>query len=217
MKKIAIVLAGCGNKDGTEITEAVSLIVSLSQKNAQMTFFAPNLEISPKNFLTNEPLSEKRNLMLESARISRSQIKDIKELKASDFDALVFPGGYGAALHLCNWAEAGSKCKVHPEVERVIKDFHKASSPIAAICIAPVLLAKVLGSEGLAITLGADSETAAEARKTGAIVEECPVTDYISDRNHKIITTPAYMYDDANPAQVFEGIQGLANELLEMC
>lgn len=181
-----------------------------------MTFFAPNSEVEAKNFLTNQPLSDKRNMMLEAARITRSQIKDILELKATDFDGLAFPGGYGAALHLCNWASKGSACEVHPEVSRVIRDFYKSSLPIAAICIAPVLVAKVLGSEGITVTLGNDPETMQEVRKTGAHVEECPVEDYISDRNHKIITTPAYMYDKATPAQVFTGIQGLAHELLEM-
>lgn len=216
MKHIAIVLSGCGNKDGTEITEAVSLIVALSQKGAKMSFFAPDAEVEAKNFLTNQPLPEKRNMMLEAARITRSQIKDIKELKANDFDGLAFPGGFGAALHLCNWASKGSQCEVHPDVSRVIKDFHKASLPIAAICIAPVLVAKVLGSEGVTVTLGNDPEALQEVRKTGAHAEECPVEDYISDRNNKVITTPAYMYDHATPAQVFAGIQGLVGELLEM-
>lgn len=216
MKNIAIVLSGCGNKDGTEITEAVSLIIGLSQKGAKMSFFAPNAEVEAKNFLTNQALPEKRNMMLEAARITRSQIKDIKDLQAKDFDALAFPGGYGAALHLCNWAAKGSQCEVHPEITRIIKDFHKASLPIAAICIAPVLVAKVLGSQGVTVTLGNDPETMQEVRKTGAHVEECPVEDYISDRNNKVITTPAYMYDKATPAQVFAGIQGLAHELLEM-
>ncbi len=200
MKRVAIVLSGCGNKDGTEVTEAVSLIVGLSQKGAELSFFAPNIG----------------NILAESARISRSQVQDLKELKAKDFDALAFPGGSGAALHLSNWASKGAKCEVHPEVARVIKEFHKASLPIGAICIAPVLIAKVLGSEGVAVTVGDDTETMQEVVKTGAEVEICPVEDYISDRNNKIITTPAFMYDNATPAQVFAGIQGLAHELLEM-
>lgn len=214
-KKIAVVLSGSGNKDGTEITEAVSLIVNLSQAGADITYFAPNTEFTPKNFVTNQPLTEKRNIMLESARISRGQIKDLSELKANDFDGLAFPGGFGAALHLSNWAQAGAKCNVHPQVERAILDFYEQSKPIAAICIAPTLLAKVLGPKKVTLTLGDESETSKEAEKTGAIHEACPVTDYITDREHKIITTPAYMCD-AKPHEVFQGISGLVKEFIEM-
>lgn len=215
-KKIAIVLSGCGNKDGTEITEAVSLMIALSSAGAEMKFYAPNQEFTPKNFLSNESLKEKRNIMLESARISRSEIQDLKLLKADQFDGLAFPGGYGAALQLSNWAEAGAKCQVHPDVEKAIRAFHLQSKPIAAICIAPTLVAKVLGPEGVSLTIGNDPETSKEIEKTGAQHESCPVTDYITDREHKVITTPAYMYGAAKPHEVFQGISGLVKEFIEM-
>jgi len=214
-KKIAVILSGCGNKDGSEITEAVSLIISLSTAGAEITYFAPNQEFTPKNFLTNEPLNEKRNLMVEAARISRSQMRDLKELHAQDFDGLAFPGGYGAALHLSNWAEAGAKCQVHPQVEKAILDFYRQSKPIAAICIAPTLIAKVLGHYQVTVTIGTDPETSKEIAKTGAHHEHCPVTDYITDREHKVITTPAYMHE-AKPHEVFQGISGLVKEFIEM-
>jgi enhancing lycopene biosynthesis protein 2 len=215
-KKIAIVLSGCGNKDGAEITEAVSLMIALSAAGAEMKFFAPNQEFTPKNFLSNEPIKEKRNIMVEASRISRSEIQDVKDLKADAFDGLAFPGGYGAALHLCNWAEAGARCQVLPAIEKAIRDFYKQSKPIAAICIAPTLVAKVLGSEGVSLTIGNDEETAAEIAKTGAHHETCPVTDYITDREHKVISTPAYMYGDAKPHEIFQGISGLVKEFIEM-
>ena len=161
MKKIAVILSGCGNKDGTEITEAVSLIVALSSARAQVRYFAPNLEITPKNFLTNEPMAQKRNILNESARITRGQIEDLSKLSPEEFDGLAFPGGFGAALHLCTWGEAGAKCKVLPEVQKAIETFYAQSKPIAAICIAPVLIAKVLGSKGVSVTIGNDKETAA--------------------------------------------------------
>lgn len=215
-RKIAVILSGCGNKDGSEITEAVSLIVELSKLGAEMTFFAPDLIFTPVNFITGQKHSEKRNIMEESARITRSQIEDIKKLKADDFDALAFPGGFGAALHLCNWAEKGSKCEVLPAVATAVRDFHKQSKPIGAICIAPTILARVLGDEGVEITIGNDKETAVEIEKTGAQHVECPVDDYVTDRKCKVITTPAYMYGEAKPHQVFKGISGLAKELVEM-
>jgi enhancing lycopene biosynthesis protein 2 len=214
-KKIAIILSGCGNKDGAEITEAVSLIVNLSAAGAEMKFFAPNQEFTPKDFLSNKPLSEKRNVMVEAARISRSEMQDLKDLNADHFDGLALPGGFGAALQLSNWAEAGSKCKVHPLVEKAILDFYKQSKPIAAICIAPTLVAKVLGSYNVSVTVGNDKETAAEVEKTGAQHIDCPVTDYITDREHKVITTPAYMHE-AKPHEVFQGISGLVKEFIEM-
>ncbi|MEZ0393065.1 MAG: isoprenoid biosynthesis glyoxalase ElbB [Pseudobdellovibrionaceae bacterium] len=214
-KKIAVVLSGCGNKDGTEITEAVSLIVGLSSWGAEITYFAPNIEFTPRNFLTGEALSEKRNLMVEAARISRSEMQDLQDLNADHFDGLAFPGGFGAALHLSNWAEAGANCKVHPQVEKVILDFYKQSKPIAAICIAPTLLAKVLGPQQVTITLGTNPEIAKEVEKMGAQHEACPVTDYITDRHHKVVTSPAYM-QKAKPHEVFQGISGLVKEFIEM-
>ncbi len=214
-KKIAVILSGCGNKDGSEITEAVSLIVNLSASGADIHYFAPNQEFTARNFLTGEPHSEKRNMMVESARISRSQIRDLNELNADEFDGLAFPGGMGAATHLSNWASAGAKCHVQPQVEKVIRDFYKQSKPIAAICIAPTLVAKVLGAEKVTVTIGNDPETTKEIEKTGAIHETCPVTDYITDRQHKVITTPAYMCE-AKPHEVFKGISGLVKEFIEM-
>lgn len=214
-KKIAVILSGCGNKDGAEITEAVSLIVNLSSAGAEMKFFAPNQDFTAQNFLTGEHLSQKRNVMVEAARITRSQMKDLKDLKSEEFDGLALPGGFGAALHLSNWAEAGANCKVHPLVEKTILDFYKQSKPIAAICIAPTLVAKVLGDRKISLTIGNDPETAKQIERTGAQHVECPVTDFITDREHKIITTPAFMYP-AKFHEVFQGISGLVKEFIEM-
>ncbi len=215
-KKIAVVLSGCGNKDGAEITEAVSLMIALSAQNAEMTFFAPNKEFTPTNFLTNQPMSEKRNIMVEASRITRSQMKDLKELKPENFDGLAFPGGHGAAIHLCDWSEKKVQCSIHPLVEKAVLDFFQASKPIAAICIAPVIIAKILGHRHVEITLGNDPGIMKEAGKTGAHLVECPANDYITDRSHKVISTPAYMDDNAKAHEVFQGISGLVKEFIEM-
>ncbi len=215
MKTIAVILSGCGNKDGTEITEAVSLIIALSQAGARVRFFAPNLEMTPQNFLTDMALSETRNILVESARISRSQIEDLEELEAKEFDGLALPGGMGAALYLCNWSKLRAQCQVLPSVQKAVEAFYTQSKPIAAICIAPVILAKVLGSKGISLTMGTDKEMALEIQKTGAHHESCPVTDFITDREHKIITTPAYMME-AKAHEVFQGISGLVKEFIEM-
>lgn len=216
MKKIALLFSGCGHKDGAEITEVVSLLVGLKKNKAHVDAFSLDLEVPVTNHLTKETDYQiKRNMLVEAARITRGHIQSLNNLEVSRYDALAIAGGFGAALHFSNWAQKGSQCEVHPQVQRVIEEFYKQEKPMAAVCIAPVLLAKVLGSRGVTVTIGNDKEAAAEILKTGAFVQECPVNDYITDRDHRIITTPAFMYD-ATYDQVFEGIQGLAKELVEM-
>jgi enhancing lycopene biosynthesis protein 2 len=216
MKKIAVVLSGCGFKDGSEITEAISTLIALSELGAQTSCFAPDMDFAVISHHGSSTSSEKRNVLTESARISRGEIHDLRELRETDFDAMVFPGGFGAAINLSSWATNGSQTKVQPEVERVIREFHKAVKPIGAICIAPVLLAKVLGKEHINLTIGNDPATAKELEKTGALHVNCKVTDYISDRDHKVLSTPAYMYDEAKPHEVFTGIRKMLRELVEM-
>ncbi|MGE0763978.1 MAG: isoprenoid biosynthesis glyoxalase ElbB [Bdellovibrionales bacterium] len=215
MKNFAVVLSGSGHKDGSEITEAVSALISLSEANAGYQVFAPKMNAPAVNHLTNQDEAP-RQVMAEAARIARGQVKNLSELKASDFDGLVFPGGYGAAKVLCSFAQHGANCEVLPEVAKVIEDFYKAEKPIAAICIAPALIARVLGKKGITVTIGHDAATAAEIRKTGAQHENCAVTDYVTDREHRLVTTPAYMYDDAKPHQVFQGIRSCIKEFVEM-
>ncbi|MCB0342864.1 MAG: isoprenoid biosynthesis glyoxalase ElbB [Pseudobdellovibrionaceae bacterium] len=214
MKKIAVVLSGCGFKDGSELTEAVSTLIALSESHANYKAFSPSVDFEAVDHLSGEPLG-RRNTLSESARISRGQIADLTQLNVDDYDALVFPGGYGAAKNLCDWASKGAKCQVHPQVEKAILDFHQQNKPIGAICIAPALVARVLGSHGVTVTIGNDVETSREIEKTGAVHVNCPVDDYVTDRETKVITTPAYMYD-AKPHEVFTGIQKLVRELVEM-
>lgn len=215
MKKIAVVLSGCGNKDGAEITEAVSLIVALSELGAEIEYFAPNQSFIATNFLNGEKQGE-RNIMTEAARITRSQMRDLKELSSKKFDGLAIPGGFGAAMHLSNWSEKGAQCEVNPHLKKAIQDFYNESKPIACICIAPTIVARVLGEKGISLTIGQDPQTAKEIEITGAKHVECPVDDYITDREHKIVSTPAYMYGNARPHQVFTGIRGLAREFMEI-
>ena len=214
MKKIAVVLSGCGFKDGAEITESVSSLIALSELGAKINIFAPNLNVTSTNHLTGETDGE-RNVLSESARIARGNIQNLNKLNESDFDGIVFPGGFGAALHLCDFAKNGAKSKVLPEVKKNILNFHSSSKPIAAICIAPALIARVLGEFQVAVTIGNDSATAGEINKTGAQHVECAVTDYVTDRENKLITTPAYMYE-AKPHEVFTGIRRALTEFYEM-
>ena len=197
MKKVAVVLSGCGHTEGSEVTEAVSALIAIGLHGGTSVCFAPN------------------DVLAESNRIARGTARKLSELKEKDFDAVVFPGGFGAAKVLSTWAAHGANSTVDADVVRVITEFHQASKPIGAICIAPTLVAKVLGHEGVTVTVGNDEETAREISKTGAHPVRCAVDDYVSDRDHKVMTTPAYMYD-ARPQEVFRGIEKMITELLEM-
>ncbi|NCN42166.1 isoprenoid biosynthesis glyoxalase ElbB, partial [bacterium] len=197
-------------------TEAVSTLIGLTQLGAQYEVFAPDAEFSVTDPLSGQSTGEKRNALTESARIARGKVRALSEMNETDFDGLVFPGGFGAALILSDWALKGSQAHVLLSVDQMIKAFYKASKPIAAFCIAPALLAKTLGSEGVTLTIGQDRETALEIEKTGAHHEDCAVDDFITDRAHKIVTSPAYMYDDAKPSEVFAGISKALKEFVEM-
>ncbi len=216
MKQVAVILSGCGFLDGAEITEAISTLVAIGQNGAEYKVFAPNKDVAETNHLTQEPTGQQRNVLQESARIARGDIQPLENLKAHDFDALAFPGGFGAALHLCNFAEKGSSGDIDPEVARVVKEFHESRKPIAAICIAPAIMALALGNKGVNVTIGDDAGTASEIEKTGAKHQNCAVEKFVVDPDKKVITTPAYMYGAAKPHQIFEGVSGAITELLKM-
>jgi enhancing lycopene biosynthesis protein 2 len=215
-RKFAILLSGCGHKDGAEITEAVSVILALSEASCSYEFFAPDVEFKVRDPLTGSPTDESRNVLLEAARITRGDIHPLDLLKADQFDGLILPGGSGAASVLSSFAISGANGKALPLVEKILVNFHEAGRPILAICIAPALVALVLGKKGVTVTVGEVGEAAEEIKKTGAHVEPCPVNDFITDREHKIITTPAYMYGEAAPFEVYTGIHNAVRELVEM-
>ena len=214
MKKVAVVLTGCGFKDGAEVTESVSTLIVLSDLGVDYQVFAPNMNV-PSVKHNTEGDSGERNIMEEAARISRGHVLDIEALNPDQFDGIVFPGGFGAALHLCDFGKKGAQCDVLPKVDSVIHQFHEQSKPIAAFCIAPALVARVLGENGVEVTIGNDQSTAAEINKTGAQHIECKVDDYVTDRMNKVITSPAYMYE-AKPNEVFKGINRALKEFVEM-
>ncbi len=216
MKQVAVILSGCGFLDGAEITEAISTLVAIGQNGAEYKVFAPDREVPETNHLTQKPSGQQRNVMQEAARIARGDIQALESLKAQDFDALAFPGGFGAALHLCNFGEKGSGGTIDPEVARIVKEFHESRKPIAAICIAPAIMALALGKEGVNVTIGDDAGTATEIEKTGAKHQNCAVEKFVVDSDKKIITTPAYMYGTAKPHQIFEGVSSAITELLKM-
>jgi enhancing lycopene biosynthesis protein 2 len=193
-KRIGVVLSGCGVRDGSEIHEAVLTLLAIDRNGAEAVCMAPDMEFSEVNHLTMQETGARRNVLVESARIARGNIRNIKEVTAADLDAIIFPGGFGAAKNLCDFAEKGADATIQPEVARLVREMAKAKKPIGAICIAPALIAATLGKEyAPSITIGNDAGTAAAIDQTGSKHVACPVREFVVDREHKIVSTPAYM------------------------
>ncbi len=215
--KIAVVLHGCGAQDGTEIHEAVCTMLGFQQLGAKLTFFAPaGAQKRVVNHLTGAVTVESRSMIEESARIARGQVTPWTECRAKDFDAVVIPGGTGTAFNLCNFAEAGAKMQVDPYLQDLLRDFNQQRKPIGAICIAPVILARVFGELGVSLTIGNDAKVAAKMQEMGARHIDCPVDDCVVDTRHRLVTTPAYMLAE-NAAEVFKGVSRLCVETLKLC
>lgn len=216
-KRVALVLAGCGHLDGSEIREAISSLLALDQADAQVTIFAPKMtQKDVMNHYDQKAVEQERNVFEEASRLARGDIHDLAELTVESFDALMIPGGFGVAKNLCSFAFDGSNCQVLPEAESVIQEFYAQKKPIGAVCIAPALVAKVLGDHGITLTIGKHPETAKEIEKTGAIHSNCEVTEICVDEGHKIVTSPAYMYNNADLKDVFTGVSNCVQKLLEL-
>lgn len=218
MKKVAVILAGCGAKDGSEIHEATLLLYALSCKKIPYSIFAPNNnQAEVIDHLSGESVSETRNILSESARIARGAIHPLSELDSSFFDALIFAGGTGCAKNLFTYAYVGINFAVRKDVEELIKEFHSACKPIGAMCIAPLMLAKVLGRYGATITTGNRDSLALQVEETyGAIVKECQVADAIVDPVNKLVTTPAYMHPCSTIAEIGQGAIALVEHITTM-
>lgn len=192
-KKIAVVLAGCGVFDGAEIYESVLTLYALERQGVEVTCFAPNIEqMHVINHMTGEEMPESRNVLIEASRIVRGEISDLAAAKADDFDALVVPGGFGAAKNLSDFAVKGADMTVEPTFLAFAQAMHKAEKPIGLICIAPAMAAKICG-ENAECTIGTDEETAAAVEASGAKHMACSVEQTHIDLPNKLVTTPAYM------------------------
>ena len=214
-KKIAVILSGCGVYDGAEIHESVITLLRLDQRGAQVECFAPDVaQLHVINHLTGEEMPESRNVLVESARIARGSVKDIGQANAADFDALIVPGGFGAAKNLSNFAVEGAGCSINPQVLALAEAFAEAGKPVGLICISPALAAKIYGP-GVTCTIGNDADTAAALDKMGATHVECTVEDIVEDPARKLVSTPAYMLGK-NISEVASGINKLVDRVLEL-
>lgn len=217
MKKIAVILCGSGFKDGSEIREAVGTLWALSQEKVSIQCFAPDApQFDVVNTLTGEASKETRNMLVESARIARGQIKSLSELNTRDFQGIVMPGGFGAAKNLCTFAMKGSQGTVRPDIEEILKKFHSEHKPIGAICIAPAIVAMTFRKGNFDLTVGEKGEASQEIEKLGHHHVVKKANECLVDEKHKIVTTPAYMYDEAPLHDIFVGIQKLVKEVVKL-
>lgn len=213
MKKVGIVLSGCGVNDGSEIHEAVLSLLAIARNGAEAVCFAPDKSQSDVvNHLTGEPMAESRNVLIEAARIARGAIQPLALASADTLDALIVPGGFGAAKNLSNFASQGAECTVDPDLKRLALAMHAAGKPLGFICIAPAMLPKIFDFP-LRLTIGTDIDTAELLEEMGAEHVPCPVDDIVVDEDNKVVTTPAYMLAQ-NIAEVATGIDKLVARVL---
>ena len=215
MKKFAVVLAGCGHKDGAEITEAVSLLLAIDQHHCEYQCFAPDRpQTEVIDHITGKKVvGAKRNIMTEAARIARGNILPLDQFKAEDYDALFFPGGFGAAKNLCDFAFKGADMVVQTDVARAILEMHAAKKPIGAMCIAPVMLARLL--PGVCVTLGAEGSDAADCvRKWGAEHVQTENGDVCAVNEDLVFTTPAFMLD-ATLKDIYDGAFNMVEAVVD--
>lgn len=218
-KRVAVMLSGCGVRDGSEIHEAVLTLLALDSAGADAVCCAPNVEQAEVvNHLSGAPSGEKRNVLVESARIARGRITDLSRIRAADHDALILPGGMGAAGNLCSYARDGAAATINPEVERVLREFAAAGKPIGAMCIAPVTVARAFkgAAKPPTLTIGTDENTARDVCAFGATHVPCSAAECVVDKANRIVSTPAYMLC-RGPAELAAGIDKLVRAVLELC
>ena len=214
MKKFAVIISGNGVYDGAEIHETVLTMLAIKKAGADYQLFAPDMmQLHVINHLTGEEMPEKRNVLVESARIARGNIKPLAEYNPKDYDAMIFPGGFGVAKNLCTFAVDGPDCKVNPDVEKAVKDTHAVKKPIGALCIAPALISRLLGD--VELTIGQDAGTAEAITKMGSKHVKTTHGEVVVDKKHNVFSTPCYMLD-ANILQIELGAMNVVEAMMEV-
>ncbi|WP_417598683.1 isoprenoid biosynthesis glyoxalase ElbB [Oceanospirillum sp.] len=215
-KKIAVILSGCGVFDGAEIFEATLTLLHLDRHNVNVTCFAPDIEQHHVvNHRTGEEMVETRNVLTEASRINRGEVLPLQEADPDEFDAIVVPGGFGVAKNLSDFAFKGGECDVYEPFAALIRGFHSQKKPIGMICIAPVLIPKILG-KGVSCTIGRDAAASGEIDSMGGIHIGCNVDGIVVDHEHKVITTPAYM-EAQRISEAEKGISALVEKVISLC
>ncbi len=215
MKKVAVIFSGCGVYDGTEIHEAVLALHAVEKAGATWHCFAPNIDqLHVINHLTGEEMDETRNVLVESARIARGAIEDVAKLNVDDFDALLLPGGFGAAKNLTDFAMSGAECSINTHVAHACRAFAKAGKPAGYLCISPVIIPMIY-EQGVQGTIGNDEATSFAFNQMGGEHVKCTVDEYLFDENNRVLSTPAYMLAQ-NITQSASGIEKLVFKLIDI-
>ncbi len=213
-KKFAVILSGCGNKDGAEIHESVLTLWAIHKHGAEYQCFAPDIrQHHVLNFINNKEMKEERNVLVESARIARGNIKDLAEFRPGQYDALIIPGGLGVAKNLSTYAFAGPDCQVIEALATAVRGMASAGKPIGALCIAPVIIARILGK--VEVTIGHDPATVAALARMGASHRETGHGGIVIDQANRIVTTPCYMLN-ARVDQIGDGAENVVKAILGM-
>lgn len=213
-KNFAVILAGCGRMDGSEIYETTTMLLAIKQAGCEYQCFAPNImQAKVFNHKTGDEMLEDRNVLVESARLARCNVKNLKELNLDDYDYIIFPGGVGAVLNWCNYSSKGIDCDVDEEIERTIIKAYSKKIPIGAMCIAPVLIARVLGVQGVELTIGNDEQSARDIESFGAKHINKLATEVHIDHKNKIVSTPAYMLCSSID-EVYQGAVNLVENIM---
>jgi enhancing lycopene biosynthesis protein 2 len=218
MKRVAVVLAGCGVFDGAEIQESVLTLLALEREGAEAVCFAPDVaQTKVVDHLRGVDGGGERNVLVEAARIARGKVSDLATAKPEEFDAVLIPGGFGAALNLSDFALRGAQCRVHPEVERFLAGALAAGKPIGALCIAPATLARVLQKTGrkVKLTIGNEAGAAAAIDRMGQEHVACAAAGIVVDAEHKVVTAPCYMLAE-RISEVAEGVEKAVREVPRM-
>ncbi len=215
MTKVAVVLSGCGVFDGSEIYESTLTLLALDQAGVEYQCMAPDIEqMHVINHLTGQEMDEKRNVLIEAARLARGAIINLAEADPADYDALIVPGGFGAAKNLSDFAVKGVDMSVNEQVQNLIQAMHETGKPIGLICIAPAMTPKLFG-KGAICTIGNDQATASAIETMGGVHQVCSVDECVVDKELKIVTTPAYMLAQ-RISEAAIGINKLVNEVLAL-
>lgn len=212
-KRVAVVLSGSGVYDGSEIHEAVLTLLAIDQQGAAYQCFAPDiLQHHVINHLTGEATDEVRNVLVESARLARGNIKPLSEFDADEFDAIIFPGGFGAAKNLSTFAFEGADCSVDNGVVAAVRAMLGRGKPIGALCISPAVIAKVI--PGANVTIGEDKATAAAIETMGGTHRRSGHGAVVVDEEHNLVTSPCYMLE-ATVSQIADDAAKTVAALLE--
>lgn len=214
-KKVAVILAGCGVFDGSEIFETTLTLLYLDRHNAEVTCFAPDIDQHHVlNHRTGDEMPETRNVLTEAGRITRGDVHPLSDAVADDFDAVIVPGGFGVAKNLSDFSTQGGDCEIHPPFAQLLQSVHEQKKPIGMICIAPALLPKILG-KGISCTIGHDAAVSGEIDSAGGVHIGCDVENIVVDYEHKVVTTPAYMAAK-RISEADQGIHKLVDKVLSM-